>query len=111
MFGVLLELAEDYNVALNQAKDAMRDCKTKTPLPIGDFHRAKDTDPVTTYRPDLMPNSYLLVPGVIKEVDAKRVAELVKNGSFDPDSLKKAKGSKPGRAPAVRGPKEISVLL
>jgi hypothetical protein len=111
LFGVFLELADDYNAALDNAKTTLRGCSTKTPINLGPFNRAKDTTPVTTYAADRLPNSYLLVPGVVKEIDAKLVDALVKDGSFDAGAVKSAKGEKAGRAPSVRGPKEISVQL
>ena len=109
VFDRFFELADQYNGALTAAKQSIRDIEPAGPVQMGPFRRA-NASVSTTYNPGFLPNSVLILPGVVKSVDPKVIEKLVLDGVILPASLLAAKSVETGTA-KIDGPKEIVVKL
>ena len=103
----LFELIDKYNSDLADAKDAIRNVSSATPVQIGAFQRAKNTKETVTYNPKYIPNRILAMPGVVKSVDTKKINELILSGEITVEDMEDAKEMQPGRTPSVRAPKAV----
>ena len=103
-------LCEEYNAAVADAKDAIRDLPaTDEPVAIGDFIRTRPSHSVQ-YDPSKLPPKILVLPGVVKAVDAKVLEACVLSGKATAAMVNQAKSETKGN-PSVRGPAEITIKL
>ena len=109
LFEVFMELTEEYNTQLAEARGAIRQVESERSFQIGPFNRAKDSTEVEGYDPRYMPNRILNMEGVVKSIDTKTVDALLASGKIKFEDVKDAKTKSPGRTPSLRGPKDITL--
>lgn len=109
IFDVFFDMASEYNVAREAAKDAIKGIKSESGFSIGDFRRSTASTS-ESYNPALLPATVLAMPNVVKEVDSKEVDNLLKNGYVTPEQLTKARVKKTA-TPKIDGPQELKVKL
>jgi len=111
VFDKFLDLADAYNAALGEAKEAIRGVSSGTKFAIGPISRAADSKEKVVYDADALPDSVLLTPGVIEKINAKKLDELIAAGVVAQSDVKDARREVAGNAPNVYGPKEITVIV
>lgn len=109
VFEQFFELAEEFNVQLQDVKTSLREVKTRDSFSMGSFSRGRVTNTVT-YLAGKLPPEVLAIPGVVKSIDPKVIDKLVANGELTEDEAEFARNVK-DRSPNVYGPKEIVVKL
>lgn len=105
IFHQFLAMASEYNGAFDAAKDAMKSLDTTEQISVGPFLR-KAASIRVKYDPTKLPDEILLHAGVVKEVDRKRIQELLEAGEVYAADVLPARTETVGTA-AITGPKRI----
>lgn len=100
LFEKFSELTERYNTAWDQCKNLLKGVETTDSVRIGPFSRDKKSFS-TKYKPELLPASVLSAPGVVKQVDDKKIVELIARGVIAQQEVENA-SYEYARAPSVR---------
>lgn len=109
LFDQFFGLADKYNAALAEAKEAVRATQPPGPIVVGPFRRSKAPVSVT-YDPAKLPTKVLQLSGVVEKVSAEAITEYVMKGEIPADAVKAARTEKEGTA-KIDGPAAIVVKL
>lgn len=94
------QLTEIYNTNFDAIKNLLKELDTPDAVRIGSFSRDRKSSTLK-YKPSLLPNDVLVIPGVVKDVDAKKITELVALGVIEQHQLETA-SYEYSRSPSVR---------
>ncbi len=94
------QLTEIYNHKFDAIKNLLKELSTPDAVRIGSFSRDRKSTSLK-YKPSLLPNEVLVIPGVVKDVDAKKITELVALGVIEQHQLETA-SYEYSRSPSVR---------
>ena len=100
IFEKFSEMTEMYNNIWDSIKNLLKEVTTSDAVRIGPFSRDRKKT-TTKYKPQLLPDNVLCTPGVVKDVDDKKIAELVACGVIKQDDVEGAVYAY-SRAPSVR---------
>ena len=108
VFEMFYNLTERYNTSWDECKNLLKSVETDQALRIGPFSR--DRKSVTTkFKPSLIPDAVLAMPGVVKTVDDKLIAELITQGIISQSEIEDARYEY-ARTPSIRSPLQRATL-
>lgn len=102
-------LTSEYNFALAATKDFLRQDEVPGPMRAGAFTKSAKAKYVK-YDPAKVAPEVLKVPGVIKELDYKKIDALVAAGVIDQQDVMSARTVTHGSS-RISGPKEVVIKL
>lgn len=108
LFESYTDLTERYNTTWDECKNLLKSVETDDALRIGPFSRDRKKY-TTKYKPGLLPDSVLSIPGVVKTVDDSKIVELVTQGIIPQSEVESARYEH-SRAPSVRSQLERATL-
>ena len=97
-----------YNELWDACKNLLKAVETDQALRVGPFSRDRKSY-TTKFKPNLLPAEILGMPGVVKTVDDKVIADLVTRGLINQSDIESARYEY-SRTPAVRSPLERVTL-
>ncbi len=100
VFDTFSQLTEMYNNRWDAIKNLLKEVTSKDGVRVGQFSRDR-MKTTMKYKPALLPKEVLVVPGVVKDVDDKRIAALVESGAINQSDVDSAMYAY-SRAPSVR---------
>ena len=74
VFEKFTELTEMYNNFWDNIKNLLKEIDSDGPVRIGPFSRDRKKTTMK-YKPSLLPDSVITAPGVVKDVDDKKIAD------------------------------------
>lgn len=108
LFDKFVQLTEIYNNNWDSIRNLLKEIASPDPVRIGSFSRDRKTTKVR-YKPSLLPANVITAEGVVKEVDDKRIAELVAQGVLKQDEVEGAQYPY-SKSPAVRSELKKAIL-
>ena len=100
LFETYQGLVEMYNTSFDSIKNLLKELETPDAVRIGSFSRDRKSTTMK-YKPSLLPNNVITTPGVVKDVDHKKIAELVAAGVLQQHEVEQALYPH-SRSPSVR---------
>jgi len=102
-------LVGEYNQYLSEAKDLLRGASEAGAIRVGPLSRSAKPKYIR-YDPQKVPVDILTIPGVVKDLDYKKIDALVSVGAVNEEDIAPAKNIVYGSA-RISGPKEIILKL
>ncbi len=94
------QVTERYNTSFDAVKNLLKELKTPDAVKVSSFSRDRKTFS-TKYRPNLLPSNILTMPGIVKDIDSKKVEQYLASGEINFKDVEKA-SYEYSRAPSVR---------
>lgn len=108
VFEMFNSLTERYNTSWDECKNLLKSVDTDQALRIGPFSRDRKSF-TTKFKPSLLPDGVLAMPGVVKTVDDKLIADLITQGVISQSEIEDARYEH-ARTPSVRSPLQRATL-